>query len=901
MTDPSSQGAAAFPALPVVGVGASAGGLDAFERFFAGVPRDCPAAFVVIQHLDPTRKGLLTELLQRESPLHVTEIVDRVLLEAGRVYVIPPNRTLTIDGDVLHIVEPLPVRGPTLPIDVFFRSLAAERGVASIGVVLTGMGTDGTLGMQAIKDAGGMTFVQDPATAQFDGMPRSVVETGAADVVGTVEDLATAVVEHITSGGTTAAMGLTASDETPARVAAATNAPEYAAIVELLLARTGHDLSLYKPGTVSRRIERRMALQQIKLLGDYVRFLREHPTELDRLHRELLIGVTSFFRDPQVWDVVRDEVLPRFFAAHPEGAVLRAWCPACSTGEEAFTLAMVFREALELAAPAARFSLRLFATDIDPAAIDRARTGRYPAGIAADVSPERLERFFTRDDSHFQVNKSLREMIVFATHDVAVDPPFTRLDLVSCRNLLIYLAPELQRRLVPMFHYALEPDGVLVLGSAEALGEAERLFTPVAESLRVYRRRETAATVPAVAVRHPVASRDSLRGEPTGAWAEAASAQIDHVVERLLVRSYAPPAVLTNDRGDIVFVSGRTGKYLEPPSGKANWNLLAMARDGLRVNLSRAFRAAVQSGAAQRADALQVELNDPTEQVSIAITPVSRPEVARGLVLVVFEPVPPASAGTPSSGATTAMAGASAAVAPSPDVERLNAELRSTNSELQAAYDDVRAAHEELAALYEQLQSTYEELQSTNEELTISMEEMQSMNEELQTLNTELETRVNDYMRVSDDMDNLLDSTDIATLFLDGALRVRRFTPRLTSIVSIRSTDVGRPITDLVSHLGLPEFASDVESVLTTKVAVVREVPTDDGRWFAVKSMPYRTHEERIDGAVVTFSDITAAKALEAELREAKRVLEGQLAATGTHTDTHIDTQAGSKSEGDER
>ncbi len=853
------------PLVPVVGIGASAGGLEALERFFATVPATCGVAFVLVQHLDPTRKGMLADILQKSTTLPVAEAIDGMPLAPNRVYVIPPNRDLSITGSTLAVREVDTGRSVRLPVDVLFRSIAEQRGAAGVGVVLSGMGSDGTLGLRAIKESGGVTFAQEPATAAFDGMPRSAIDAGVADVVAPVGELAGLVLEQVRQPATAASerMAAAVSDERRADMA---DRDDLTQIVELLRVATGHDVSLYKQGTIMRRIERRMVLHQLVNVSDYLRFLHEHPAELGRLHRELMIGVTSFFRDPEVWTALRDEVLPTLFDAHPDGGALRAWTPACSTGEEAYSLAMLFVEALERRPSSARYTLRIFATDIDETAIERARAGVFPLGIAADVDTGRLERFFVRTETHFEISKRIRQMVVFAPHDIVGDPPFTRLDVITCRNLLIYLEPELQQRILPMLHYALNPGGVLVLGTAETVGEATEQFVPLVERAHIYRRRDTPAVQPVRLFRYDsTVPRAGLLPPPLvvpppgkGA-AEGANLHLQHTVERILVQAYGPAAVLTDQQGNVVYVSGRTGNYLEPTVGRANWNLLAMARDGLRLVLGRAFRAAIGSHGVERIDAVRIEVNDSVHLVDVTVRPLQHDDAGADLVLVVFEDRPDVEQPV---GTDSVSASASQDL-----VSELNTELETAYTELRAAYDDAQSTREELASLNEELQSTNEELQSINEELTISMEEMQSMNEELQTLNRELQNRVDELTLASDDMTNLLASTQIATLFLDAELRVRRFTPRMTSLVNLLDADVGRPVTDLASSVRYPDLAADVSTALATDSTVGREVTTNDDRWFAVKVMPYRTHDRGVDGVVMTFTDVTEAKALEARLR----------------------------------
>ena len=466
-------------AFPIVGIGASAGGLEALELFLKHVPAGSGMAFVIVQHLDPTHKGIMVELLQRTTPMPVVQVKDRLKVEPDRVYVIPPNKDMSILHGVLHLLDPAAPRGLRLPIDFFFRSLADDRQDRSIGVILSGMGSDGTLGLRAIKEKAGVVFVQAPASAKFDGMPRSAIDAGLADVVAPAEELPGRIIAYLKHAPLIARPDPSLEGKTQSALEK---------VFILLRTQTGHDFSLYKKSTIYRRIERRMGLHQIDKIATYVRFLQENPQEMELLFKELLIGVTSFFRDPPAWEQLKDEVIPALLAAHPNGGVLRAWAPGCSTGEEAYSLAIVFKEALEQVKPAGNFSLQIFATDLDRDAIDKARAGVYPANIAADVSPERLRRFFVQEEHGYRVGKEIREMVVFAPQNVIMDPPFTKLDLLVCRNLLIYLAPELQKKLLPLFHYSLNPGGILFLGSAETIGAFTDLFAPLAGKTRLYRR-----------------------------------------------------------------------------------------------------------------------------------------------------------------------------------------------------------------------------------------------------------------------------------------------------------------------------------------------------------------------------------------------------------------------------
>ncbi|HVO18814.1 MAG TPA: chemotaxis protein CheB [Anaeromyxobacter sp.] len=837
-------------------LGASAGGLQALEQFFGHLPGSSGLAFVVLQHLDPTRPGLLPELLQRATAMKVEEATDQTRVEQGHVYVIPPSKDLSILRGVLHLLEPSAPRGLRLPIDLFFRALAADQGSTSVGIVLSGMGTDGTLGIRAIKEQGGVVLVQDPATAAFDGMPRSAVETGLADIVAPVEALPERLLGFLRSRP---------ASQPGNGLAGTAGLGTLQKIAIVLRARTGHDFSRYKKSTQQRRVERRMALHQISSPAGYLRFLQENPQEQELLFNELLIGVTGFFRDPPAWDVLRDKVLPELLERHPGGGQLRAWSVGCSTGEEACSLAMVFKEVLERVRPRNSYSLQVFATDLHRGAIDQARQGVYPANVAADVSPDRLRRFFVKEeDGRFRLSKEIREMLILAAQDVIRDPPFTRLDLVVCRNLLIYLEPEMQRRLLPLLHHSLNPGGVLFLGSSETIGGLTDLFSPLDAKHRIYRRRSSAARLDPSSF--PSSFRAPREPPPGVSLAPRPAESLSALAEQALHRLFGRPAVLVNEAGDVLYFSGRTGDYLEPPAGKAHWNIFAMARDGLRQDLSAAIRSATRRNRQVIVAGLRVRGQGPGKKIDLTVQPLDEPEALRGLLLVVFSEA----AGLPEARGGREVGHARHAGASRARLAELEEELRQTADELQTSREEMRASQEELKSSNEELQSINEELQSTNEELTTSKEELQSMNEELQTVNGELQAKLDELSRTSNDMKNLLNATEIATLFLDRDLKVRRFTSQATRLVKLIPGDVGRPVTDLSSDLLHPDLSSDVEEVLRTLVFRERSVCTADGRWFTVRVLPYRTLENVIDGVVITMVDVTQAKSLEAELRQGR-------------------------------
>ena len=764
---PGREPGAASVSFPIVGIGASAGGLEALEQFVKNVPVGSGIAFVIVQHLDPTHRGIMSELLQRSTGMKVLQVKDRTRVQPDCVYVIPPNKDMSILHGVLHLLEPAGVRGLRLPIDFFLRSLAQDQQEHSIGVILSGMGSDGTLGLRAIKEKAGVALVQEPATAKFDGMPRSVIEAGLADIVAPVNELPGKIIAYLHRTPLLPRTEVILEDK-------AHSAMEKAVI--LLRTRTGHDFSLYKRNTLYRRIERRMGIHQIDKMLDYVRYLQENTQELDLLFKELLIGVTNFFRDPAAWEHMRDQAIPALLANQSTGQALRAWVPGCSTGEEAYSLAIVFKEAVEQTRLKGNFALQIFSTDLDKDGVDKARQGFFPYNIGADVSEERLRRFFAKEEGGVRVRKEIREMVIFAPQNLIMDPPFTKLDILTCRNLLIYLDSEVQQKLIPLFHYSLSPGGILFLGSAETIGASTHLFEPVDSKARIFRRKES--VLRPEAVDFPAAFSGA---KPSGSEARPSSkppASLQSMADELVLQRYAPPSVLTNDKGDIFYISGRTGKYLEPAAGKANWNIFAMAREGLRYELADAFQKALRQKKCVTLHKLKVDANGNGTCVDVTIQRLDESGPLQGLLAIIFTEVAPPM----TVKAARVSQNSHAHRLPMAELERellkIRAEARATHQEMQTSQEEVRSANEEL-------QSSNEELQSTNEELTTSKEEMQSLNEELQTVNAELQAKLDELSRTSNDMKNLLNSTDIATVFLDDALNVRRFTPQAAKIIKL--------------------------------------------------------------------------------------------------------------------
>lgn len=831
----------------IVAIGGSAGGLEAFERFFAGIPPDTGMAFVVIQHLDPTHKALMPELLQRSTAMPVRQVEDGVTVEPNRIYVIPPNTDLSISKGRLHLSEPSEARGHRLPIDSFFQSLASDVGDKSIAVIVSGMGTDGTLGLKAVKEVSGVVLVESPDSAKFDGMPRSAISTGMVDYVAPIDDLPKELLAYVNHMPRLREEMLESDDHRPGALQK---------ILRLLTTRTGHDFSLYKKNTLYRRIEKRAGLHQIDGISKYASYMEQSPDEMDALFKELLIGVTRFFRDPQAFEYLEDEIIPDLVKNAFHRGFIRVWVPACSTGEEAYSLAILLRECIDKLWHDAGIRIKVFATDIDERAIEIARKGLYPANIEADISPERLQRFFTQSKDGYMVKKLIREVVVFAPHDLTADPPFTKMDMVSCRNLLIYFSTELQRKVLPIFHYALNPNGILFLGTAEGIGGFEELFSTIGSRCKVFRRKDPPASkkrLMEIPFRAPFVEAPKFEN-----LEEEATVDVKEALRRTLMERYAPPSVVVTADGDIVLVSGRTGKYLEPAEGMANWNISAMAREGLSMELPGAIHRSATHKTIVTLKGLNVKTDgDDYQKVDITVSPLLQPSGTGELYIVNFEDVTsPETTDTdagPSSGLDARHA-------------ELEKELAYTKERLQTTLEEMESTSEELKSANEELQSTNEELQSTNEELTTSKEELQSLNEELTTLNTELQSKVDDLTALNNDIVNLMNSTQLATIFLDGELRIKRFTPAVVGTFNLRPIDVGRPITDITQNLIYETIEQDIRSVLDALTIHKREVESLDGRWFIMRIMPYQTLDNVIDGVVVTFSDITQLKRLEETL-----------------------------------
>jgi two-component system CheB/CheR fusion protein len=836
--------------FPVVAIGASAGGLDALKQFFSAVPERPNMAFVVVTHQQSGNITVLPELLAKHTSLPLTTIVEGTRLESNAVYV-APAATIRLETNEFRLANTENTKEHH-PIDAFFRSLASAYGERAVAIILSGMGADGSAGIRDIKAAGGLVLAQAPESAQYRDMPNSALATRFVDAVLAPAEMPKRLARILEPR----ALGRHETEDVTASLFR---------VLHLLRARTGQDFTAYKKSTLWRRIERRMNVHGAGTARDYARILEETPEEIESLFRELLISVTSFFRDPDCFVALADQLRP-VLASWAEERPFRAWVPACATGEEAYSLAIAIRELLtELDK---RVPLQIFATDLDQPAIDVARAGRYPLSIEANVSPERLERFFLKTETDYRVSKEVRESIVFAPQNVIKDPPFTKLDLLSCRNLLIYLEPELQVRVIGLFSYALRPDGLLLLGTSESIASFDNAFYSVDKKVKLFRRRDTRREAPpefpdvpaTVGQRFPRVKAE--HGRPSASSA---------VAERVLLANLAPPSVLINERGDISYFHGRTGKFLEPAVGEPLSNIFAMAREGLRLDLTSALRqAATREGPVVRSG-LRVKTNGGFNSVRLSVRRVDEPELARGMFLISFEIEPeidPAQADSEGPSASK-----------SSRISELERELQHTGDNLQATIEELETSNEELKSTNEELQSTNEELQSANEELETSREEMQSLNEELQTVNSELEERNRALSQANDDMQNLLNSTDVATVFLDDKLAIKRFTTQARKVFSLIDTDIGRPISDLSANLRYGGLVEDAREVLRSLVFQEREILTKDNAWRLMRIMPYRTAENVIDGLVLTFIDIDRIKRQQQTAETALRFAESLVAA----------------------
>lgn len=847
----------------IVGIGASAGGYEAFLQFLGNLTDAAGAAFVLVQHLDPKHESKLTELLARSTTLPVEEVRNGMKIKPGRIYVMPPNVNMSLSEGTFRFQMRKPHQ-PHMPIDYFLRSLAEDRPDHAVAIVLSGTGTDGTLGLQAVKGAGGITFAQDEKTAKYFGMPGSAIAAGCVDLVMSPDAIARELVRiarHPYIGPWRPA---------PPPASEKKQAPEPETLPEhermfkerdeelqsvfaLLRARTGVDFSQYKHSTLKRRILRRMVLHKIDSLPAYLGHLRTHVSEVDNLFNDLLINVTGFFRDPRVFQGLKRRIFPRLMKDRPTEAPLRIWVCGCSTGEEAYSMAMSLVEYFESARTHAQ--VQIFATDISDQGLERARAGIYPENIMLDVSLERLRRFFIKTNNTYQVSKTIRDMCVFARQNVVVDPPFSNLDLISCRNVMIYLGQGLQRKIMPVFHYALKPEGFLLLGSSETIGGAGDLFTLYDKRSKIYTRK-AAAYRPSMAVEFKEApDKHEERLAAPAFKSEPRAPDLQQYVDRLILSKWSPAAVVINTQMDVLLFRGRTGNFLEHASGGASLNLLKMARESLVLDLRTAISKALKQDVPIRRENAGMRHTGQLTNVTIEVIPFRLIPGSDRFLLVLFQEsrISEAEGESPGAAPPTAKAGQERERR---ELAKLRQELATNRDSLQAIIEEQEATNEELKSANEEIQSSNEELQSTNEEMETAKEELQSTNEELTTLNEELQTRNTELSQANNDLTNLFASVNVSIIMLGTDLKIRRFTPMAERLFNLIPSDVGRKFSDLNRNIDVPDLDESIQQVVDSLETLEREVQDQDGRWYSLRIRPYRTRDSKIDGAVMLLVDI---------------------------------------------
>jgi len=844
--------------FPIVGIGASAGGLAAFEAFFSAMPADIDTgmAFVLVQHLAPDHKSILTELVKRYTRMKVFEVTDGMKVEPNCTYIIPPNRDMAFLGGTLQLLEPTSPRGQRLPIDFFFRSLAHDQQERAICIVLSGTGSDGTLGMREIKGEGGMVIAQNPESTEYDGMPRSAISTGLVDYILPPAEMPAQLIAYVNH-----AFGKIFKKPSFVEPSEDNSLKK---IFILLRAQVGHDFSQYKRSTVDRRIERRMAVNQIKGLANYVKYLQQSPPEIEALFRDLLIGVTNFFRDPKTFEAFYEKVIPQLFNLNSNNPTIRIWVVGCSTGEEAYSIAILIKEYMESTKQS--FKVQIFATDIDSHAVEIARAGAYSSSIAIDVSPERLARFFTLEagGGTYRIHKDIRDMMIFSEQNMIKDPPFSKLDLISCRNLLIYMDGGLQKKIIPLFHYALNHNGFLFLGSSETVGDFVNLFSPLDRSSKIYIRKDSQfLNYPVIGSFIPPLTDDNYKPKLDKIAVEN-KLPLRELTERALLEQFGPIGALVNQNGEILYLHGRTGMFLEPPPGEFEKSILKMARKGLQRDLTIALHKAVITREMVLVNGLKVKTNGGYSSVNLAIKPVTTgvgSMLQENLFLIIFQKIEDIEQDGLAKNKSLDKGKSISSSDTDALIQSLSDKLRAAEEYLQSSNEEMETANEELKSSNEEMQSVNEELQSTNEELETSKEELQSVNEELSTVNSELQNKVSDLSRVNNDMNNLLAGTGLGTIFVDHQLLIKRFTPAITQVINLIQTDVGRPIAHISSNLiEYNNLPADVQSVLDTLQPKDTEVQTVSGIWYSLRILPYRTTDNVIEGAVITFINIDEIK-----------------------------------------
>jgi len=828
--------------FPVVGIGASAGGLEALEEFFQHVPKNSGMAYVVVSHTDPARSSLLPDIIRRRSNIPVFEVESDMGIEPNMVYLPPSNRDLELEGEFFQLREQRRGTAPRLPIDRFLKSLANSRGEQACCVILSGTGTDGTQGLRVVKEKGGVTVVQSTGSAKYEGMPESAIGTGLTDFILAPPDMPERILECFTLGS-----GMPKPEEAEEQE----NFPvTLSKIVTTISNRTGHDFSAYKKSTLIRRIQRRMAVTRVRSSRQYLTYLHHNPAEIEALFQDLLIGVTSFFRDPEAFGFLKREILPDLLTRGSEHEPFRVWAAGCASGEEVYSIVILILECLDELG--IRKELQVFGTDLDHAAIEKARDGHYPENIVADLSPQRLERYFEKESSSFAIRKVVREPVVFAAHNVLKDPPFSRLDLLACRNLLIYLEPQAQKKILPLYHYALKPGGVLFLGTSETVGDFADLFTPINKKWSFYRRVDVSATLQPI-IEFPAGRRCSAVAVDRTPFSqpppELNDSAIAEATSRLILEKHSPACVVVNRRGEINYVHGRTGKYFEHAPGRMSVNVVDMAREGLRFELASALRKVATDGEPVRRDGLRVKTNGDFQDFNLIVKPLGQPESIKSMIVVLFEEV-----NSPGKGRRGRRGAASDSI--SQQTVELEREIARVQQDHRIAMEELETSNEELKSVNEELQSSNEELQSTNEELESSREELQSLNEELSTVNAELHEKILEISLSYETINHVLNATGIAILFVDRDLQVLRFTREATTLINLIDADIGRSLTHISANFDNTPFFDSIRAAIVQSAPAEMELKTREGRRYSARIVPYRDQKGHVSGAVITFTDL---------------------------------------------
>lgn len=833
--------------LPIVGIGSSAGGLEALGKMFTNMPTDSGAAFVLIQHLDPDHKSSMVELLRRYTDMEVLEIQEGMKVEPNKLYVIPPNTSLGIINGELHLNKPKESHGLRLPIDLFFQSLADDAEEYSIGIVLSGFGSDGAIGIKAIKSRGGMLMAQDPDSAISGSMPQSAIDTDLVDYILPPEKLPEKLISYLKGIDQISPEKMILKDKKSHN--------SLQKILILIKNKTGHDFSLYKESTINRRVARRINIHQIDNISDYLKYIQEHPNEINTLFKELLINVTSFFRDPEAFKHFENEIKSEVLDKKVDGEKVRIWVPGCATGEEVYSIAIILQEYVDETEK--HLEIQLFGTDIDEEAINIARSATYPSTIVDNVSQERLHKFFTKTKGSYRVKKNIREMAIFAPHDVLINPPFSKLDIISCRNVLIYMNKDAQKKILSAFTYALKSGGILFLGPSESISNFVESFKTLDNKWKIFKSKKSNYHPPGDFIKFPYVKLPQDYGEIGDLEVlEKNDVDITKNVEKLLIEEYAPPTAIVNKEGRVIFIQGRVGKYLEPSEGVASLNIVDMAREGIKFELNSAINEAILKNKEVSFKNLDVKTNGSYQTIDLIVKPINEPKLIEGLLMVTFKDITLISKDEKEG----MLKGA-----PKKDIRiaELEEELRVTKERLHTTIEELETSNEELKSANEELQSMNEELQSTNEELETSKEELQSLNEELLTVNTELQNKVDQLSEVNDDMNNLLNSIEFPTIFVDKDLKIKRYTKEATSLINLIQTDIGRPLKDIVSNVEYEDMIKDIKEVMDRVIFKEKEVSSKDGKYYLARIIPYKTTENIIDGAVLTFIDITKQKEVE--------------------------------------